>query len=60
MIIYTKYDDIGAVGFEIWQVKSGTIFDNILVTDDVAEAEKMAKEEFEATKRRKENERQTG
>merc|ERR1711931_583640 len=24
-----KYDDIGSVGFEIWQVKSGTIFDNI-------------------------------
>jgi len=26
------------VGIEIWQVKSGTIFDNILVTDDVATA----------------------
>merc|ERR1712019_323698 len=24
-----KYGDIGNVGFEIWQVKSGTIFDNI-------------------------------
>merc|ERR1719334_2827268 len=45
-----KYDDIGAVGFEIWQVKSGTIFDNIIVTDDVAEAEAFAKETFEATK----------
>jgi len=45
-----KYDDIGAVGFEIWQVKSGTIFDNILVTDSVAEAEEFAKETFEATK----------
>merc|ERR1719457_102220 len=45
-----KYDDIGAVGFEIWQVKSGTIFDNIIVTDDVAEAEQFAKETFEATK----------
>merc|ERR1712062_568526 len=45
-----KYDDIGAVGFEIWQVKSGTIFDNILVTDDVAEAEAFAKETFEVTK----------
>merc|ERR1711881_351354 len=31
-----KFDDIGHVGFEIWQVKSGTIFDNILVTDDVS------------------------
>ena len=31
-------------------MKSGTIFDNILVTDDVAEAEKEAKELFEKTK----------
>jgi calreticulin len=30
------------VAFEIWQVKAGTIFDNILVTDDVAEARKFA------------------
>jgi calreticulin len=30
------------VGFEIWQVKAGTIFDNIIVTDDVAEARKLA------------------
>jgi len=34
-----KYDDIGSVGIEIWQVKAGTIFDNIIVTDDVKEAE---------------------
>merc|ERR1739842_143511 len=45
-----KFDDIGHVGFEIWQVKSGTIFDNILVTDDVSEAEEFAKETFEVTK----------
>jgi calreticulin len=30
------------VGIEIWQVKSGTIFDNFIVTDSVAEAEKLA------------------
>jgi len=30
------------VGFELWQVKAGTIFDNILVTDSVEEAEKFA------------------
>jgi len=24
---------------EIWQVKAGTIFDNVLITDSVAEAE---------------------
>jgi len=28
------FDDNSAVGFELWQVLSGTIFDNILVTDD--------------------------
>jgi calreticulin len=36
------FDDNKFVGFEIWQVKAGTIFDNIIVTDDVAEAEKLA------------------
>jgi len=28
--------------FEIWQVKSGTIFDHILITDSIAEAEAFA------------------
>jgi calreticulin len=32
------FKDNAAVGFEIWQVKAGTIFDNIIVTDSVAEA----------------------
>jgi len=32
------YKDNGAVGFELWQVKAGTIFDNILVTDSIEEA----------------------
>jgi len=30
------------IGIEIWQVKSGTIFDNFIVTDDVEEAKKFA------------------
>jgi calreticulin len=34
------FTDIGYVGFELWQLKSGSIFDNILITDDV----KLAKE----------------
>nr|ABR68546.1 calreticulin [Pinctada fucata] len=38
-----KYDDIGAIGFDLWQVKSGTIFDNIIITDDIKEAEEDAK-----------------
>jgi len=39
--LYT-YTDNKFVGFELWQVKAGTIFDNILVTDSEAEAEKWA------------------
>merc|ERR1712084_125928 len=31
------------MGFDLWQVKGGTIFDSIIVTDDVAEADKFAK-----------------
>jgi len=34
-----SFKNIGAVGLEIWQVKSGTIFDNILITDDLSVAE---------------------
>jgi len=36
------YNSNKYVGFEVWQVKAGTIFDNILVTDDAAEAAKWA------------------
>merc|ERR1712066_410492 len=38
-----KFDDFGFLGFDLWQVKGGTIFDNIIVTDEVAEADKFAK-----------------
>merc|ERR1719215_1593031 len=34
------------VGFELWQVKAGTIFDDILVTDSLEEAQKFAEETF--------------
>jgi len=36
------YEDNSFVGFEIWQVKSGTIFENILVTDSLEEAHASA------------------
>jgi calreticulin len=39
-----SFKGIGAIGLEIWQVKAGTIFDNILVTDSVEEAEAARKE----------------
>lgn len=45
-----RYKDIGAVGFDLWQVKSGTIFDNILVTDDEKYAEEVGNETWGQTK----------
>jgi len=61
--------DVAYVGMEVWQVKAGTIFDNILVTDDkelaaervtaILEAmagEKEAKEEFEKVEEEDEEE----
>jgi len=44
------YADNGAVAFEIWQVKAGTIFDNILVTDSVEEAKEHAEKTWAKTK----------
>merc|ERR1719429_940739 len=37
-----KYEDFGFIGFDLWQVKGGTIFDNIIITDDKAEADSFA------------------
>merc|ERR1711994_803776 len=37
-----KYADFGFLGFDLWQVKGGTIFDNVIVCDDVAEADSFA------------------
>jgi calreticulin len=41
------FDSHAFLGIEIWQVKAGSIFDNFLVTDDVAEASKRADEALE-------------
>jgi calreticulin len=38
-----RYDAFGFVGFDLWQVKGGTIFDNIIITDDASEADAFAK-----------------
>lgn len=45
-----QYADIGAVGFELWTVNHGSIFDNILVTDDEEAAKKHAKKYFDGLK----------
>jgi len=34
------------IGFELWQVKTGTLFDDIIVTDSLEEAQKFAEETF--------------
>ncbi|KAM3722742.1 Calreticulin [Dirofilaria immitis] len=36
------YDDIGAIGIELWQVNSSTVYDNIIITDSIEEAKKFA------------------
>uniref|UniRef100_A0A0C9S783 Calreticulin n=1 Tax=Wollemia nobilis TaxID=56998 RepID=A0A0C9S783_9CONI len=38
------YPNLKYVGIELWQVKSGTLFDNILVCDDPEYAKKFAEE----------------
>jgi len=45
-----KYDEFCKIGLDLWQVKSGTIFDNLLITDDPAEAKKSAEELWGVTK----------
>jgi len=44
------YDDIGAVGFELWQVKAGSIFDDIFVGDSVTESEQFLKDTWAKNK----------
>merc|ERR1712051_1178487 len=55
-----QYADFGFIGFDLWQVKGGTIFDNVIITDDVAEADAFAKKwkalsEHEKTKKQEED-----
>merc|ERR1712217_263168 len=55
-----KYSDIGFLGFDLWQVKGGTIFDNVIICDDKAEADSFAKKwktlsEVEKAKKKEED-----
>merc|ERR1712050_445352 len=45
-----KYTDLSYVGLDLWQVKSGTIFDNFLITDDAKHAEEVGNETWGKTK----------
>jgi calreticulin len=45
------YDSFKTVGIEIWQVKAGSIFDNIIITDSEEEAREFGKLTLEKTKK---------
>jgi calreticulin len=42
--------DVKYIGFELWQVKAGSIFDNIIVADDFAAAKKFAEDTWSKLK----------
>lgn len=44
-----KRDEICTIGFDLWQVKSGTIFDNVLITDEPEVAAKFAEDVWKKT-----------
>uniref|UniRef100_A0A4W5P2Q8 Calreticulin n=1 Tax=Hucho hucho TaxID=62062 RepID=A0A4W5P2Q8_9TELE len=45
-----QYASMGVIGLDLWQVKSGTIFDNFLITNDPKLAEEVGNETWGATK----------
>nr|QKQ30339.1 calreticulin [Pachycrepoideus vindemmiae] len=44
-----RQKEVCIVGFDLWQVKSGTIFDNILLTDDPEYAKKFGEDFWRST-----------
>jgi hypothetical protein len=44
-----KLPPIKYLGFELWQVKSGSIFDNVVISDSIDEALALAKETWGAS-----------
>jgi calreticulin len=44
------FKDLGLIGFDLWQVKSGTIFDNMIITDSAKRAEEFGNETWGKTK----------
>jgi len=56
-----EFDSFGFIGFDLWQVKGGTIFDNVIVCDDKADADAFAVKwkaasEVEKAEKKKEDE----
>jgi len=48
--LYVRAKGVTHVGFELWQVKAGTIFDDIIVTDNYEEAKAYADATFNKKK----------
>jgi len=44
--LHVRCKDCTHIGFELWQVKAGTIFDDIIVTDSLDEARAYAQDTF--------------
>jgi len=53
-LLYKVCDGCDMVGFELWQVKAGTIFDDIFVGDSVEEAKEAGDKSMEKAKKEKE------
>merc|ERR1711907_838902 len=51
-----SYADFGFIGFDLWQVKGGTIFDNVIICDDKAEADTFAAKWKALSEQKKEEE----
>jgi len=48
------FDDIGAVGFELWTVNNGSVFDNILLCDSFAHAKTVGEDLLKIVEKEKE------
>jgi len=48
--LHARCKDCKYIGFELWQVKAGTLFDDIIVTDSLDEAKAYAAKTFSAKK----------
>jgi calreticulin len=48
--LYLARKPLAAVGFDLWQVKAGTIFDNIILADSTAEVDTFVDKTWRATK----------
>lgn len=46
----TEFENIGAIGLDLWQVRSGSIFDNFLITDDEDYAQRFGQATWGETK----------